>query len=98
MGRRRDRVEGTVSYGDERGFGWITPDDGSGDYFVRFNEIRMEGHKTLSVGQRVSFLPHLDPEAAQRQANEVELVPGGPTSMPLLGRSGVHALASGAVG
>ena len=79
MGHRRDRIEGTVAtYGGERGFGWITPDDGSDDYFVRFTEIRMDGWKTLSPGQRVSFLPYLDPDADQRQARAVELVPGAP--------------------
>lgn len=76
MGHRRDRVEGTVaSYGGERGFGWITPDDGSDNYFVRFTQIQMEGFRTLSPGQRVSFVPHLEPDAGERQAHAVELLP-----------------------
>jgi CspA family cold shock protein len=79
MEDHRSRVEGTVaSYGDDRGFGWITPDDGSDDYFVRFTEIRVEGFSTLSPGQRVSFVPYLNPVADQRQATDVELLPRGP--------------------
>jgi cold shock CspA family protein len=76
MGDHRARVEGTVaSYGDDRGFGWITPDDGSDDYFVRFNEIRVEGFRTIAPGERVSFVPYLNADAGQRQATDVELLP-----------------------
>jgi len=47
---------GTVSkFIDEKGFGFITPDDGGKDIFVHHTDIQMDGYKSLSPGQRVKF-------------------------------------------
>ena len=47
---------GTVSkFSDEKGYGFITPDGGGKDIFVHHSDIRMDGYKSLSPGQRVTF-------------------------------------------
>ena len=47
---------GTVKwFNDSKGFGFITPQDGSTDLFVHFSAIQGQGFKTLTEGQRVSF-------------------------------------------
>ena len=39
----------------EKGFGFITQDNGGADVFVHFRAIASEGFKTLAEGQKVSF-------------------------------------------
>ena len=47
---------GTVKwFNDSKGFGFITPSDGSADVFVHFSNIRSDGFRSLSEGQQVSY-------------------------------------------
>jgi cold shock protein len=48
--------EGTVKwFSDEKGFGFITPDDQGKDLFVHHTGINADGFKTLAEGSRVSY-------------------------------------------
>ncbi|MGI8774780.1 MAG: cold-shock protein [Actinomycetota bacterium] len=47
---------GTVKWFNEaKGFGFITPEDGSKDLFVHFSNIASDGFKTLPDGANVTF-------------------------------------------
>jgi cold shock protein len=47
---------GTVKwFNAEKGYGFITPEGGSKDVFVRYSAIEGRGFKSLEEGQRVSF-------------------------------------------
>lgn len=48
---------GTVKwFNDQRGYGFITPDNGDGDLFVHHSAIQgMSGRVTLTEGQKVEF-------------------------------------------
>ncbi len=49
-------MNGAVKWFNEsKGFGFITPADGSKDVFVHFSAIGGSGFKTLAEGQRVEF-------------------------------------------
>ena len=53
---RRNAVNGKVKwFNDAKGYGFITPEDGSKDLFCHQSEIQMEGFRTLREGQTVEF-------------------------------------------
>jgi CspA family cold shock protein len=61
---------GTVKFFNQtKGFGFITPDDGSKDVFVHITSVQASGLDTLSDGQKVTF----DVEADKKGPKAVNL-------------------------
>jgi CspA family cold shock protein len=57
---------GTVKWFNEsKGFGFISPEDGSKDVFVHFSAIQAEGFKVLTEGQSVTFNVEDGPKGPQ---------------------------------
>lgn len=66
-------AKGTVKwFNDQKGYGFITPDDGGEDLFVHYTNIDMEGFRSLQEGVAVEY------EAGQGrkgpEANKVRLL------------------------
>ncbi|MBP0639404.1 cold-shock protein [Cupriavidus sp. amp6] len=56
---------GASGHNDAKGFGFITPDDGSDDLFAHFSEVQGSGFKSLQEGQKVSFEVKQGPKGKQ---------------------------------
>jgi CspA family cold shock protein len=49
-------AQGTVKwFNDEKGYGFISPDDGGEDLFVHYSSIEGDGFRALDEGARVTF-------------------------------------------
>ena len=61
-----DMAKGTVKwFSDQKGYGFVTPEDGSKDLFVHHSAIQGEGFKSLSEGQSVEFQVAEGPKGPQ---------------------------------
>jgi cold shock protein len=63
---------GTVKwFSDDKGFGFIVPDEGTKDLFVHQSGIQAEGFRSLSEGTKVSY----DAEAGDKGPKAVNVKP-----------------------
>ena len=68
-----DKITGIVKwFKNEKGFGFITTNNGGEDVFVHFKSINIDGYKTLSQGDKVSFSVSKSPKGLE--AKDVSLV------------------------
>ena len=59
---------GTVKwFNAEKGFGFITPDDGSADVFAHFSAIQSSGYRSLDENQKVEFDVAQGPKSLQAE-------------------------------
>jgi cold shock protein len=62
-------VEGTVKwFNASKGYGFVTPDDGSSDVFVHFSAIEGSGYRELTEGQRVQLESEQGPKGPQAKS------------------------------
>lgn len=66
---------GTVKwFNAEKGYGFISNDDGGEDLFVHFSGIVAQGYKSLNEGQRVSFDTEIDNRNGKSRAVNVSVI------------------------
>ena len=67
------RVSGTVKFfNSAKGFGFITPDDGSKDVFVHASSVEQAGLRSLNESDKVTFTLENDPKGRGMQAAQLE--------------------------
>ena len=55
-----------IRFNNEKGFGFISNDEGGDDVFVHFSAIVCDGFKTLQEGQKVTYDVEPDPKNADK--------------------------------
>ena len=59
--------KGTVKwFNAEKGYGFISNDEGGADVFVHFSAIQTDGYRTLTEGQKVEFDVEPDPKNSSK--------------------------------
>jgi CspA family cold shock protein len=66
-------MTGTVKfYNDQKGFGFIQPDDGGKDVFVHATALERAGIRSLNEGQKVSFDTQVDRRSGKTAVGNIQ--------------------------
>ena len=66
---------GTVKfYNDQKGYGFIEPEDGQKDVFVHATALERAGIQGLTEGQKVSFETEVDPRSGKTAVSTIQLL------------------------
>ena len=66
-------TNGTVKfYNEQKGFGFIAPDDGGKDVFVHATALERAGMRSLSEGQKVSFDTEVDRRSGKTAVSNIK--------------------------
>jgi CspA family cold shock protein len=60
-------------YNDQKGFGFIAPDNGGKDVFVHATALERAGITRLSEGQKVSFDTEMDRRSGKTAVSTIQL-------------------------
>lgn len=67
-------TSGTVKFfNDQKGYGFIEPEDGSKDVFVHITALERAGISGLNEGQKVKFETEQDPRSGKMAVGSIEL-------------------------
>ena len=67
------QATGTVKwFNDQKGFGFIQPDNGGADVFVHISAVERAGLRTLKEGQKVSYDLQRDPKKGKESATNLK--------------------------
>jgi cold shock protein len=65
--------KGTVKwFNAEKGYGFLSNDEGGEDVFVHFSAIQTDGYRTLEEGQKVEFEEEMDERKGKLRAANVK--------------------------
>jgi len=64
---------GTVKwFNDQKGYGFIQPDDGGDDVFVHISSVEKAGMRSLQEGQKISYELQDDPKKGKSSAVDLQ--------------------------
>jgi CspA family cold shock protein len=68
-------AQGTVKwFSPRKGFGFITPDDGTADVFVHISAVEVSGYRSLEENQRVEFTTISQGPDSRKTAQQLRLI------------------------
>jgi cold shock protein len=69
-----DRITGTVKFFNfSKGYGFVTPEDGSKDVFIHASALEQAGIHGLNEGDKITFILEDDRRGRGKQAAQVEM-------------------------